>query len=50
MSKIKRDIPMTKKWFCSNCKTISKLEIGISEEDFKCIKCNKRCLLPIRRL
>ncbi len=38
----------TKKWFCSKCKVITELRINLQEEDFKCLKCGKRCLLPIK--
>ena len=46
---LNKDILLFKKWFCSKCKTISNLKLNIQEEDFKCIKCGKRYLLPVKR-
>lgn len=40
---------ITKNWICSNCKTITKLKLDIQENDFKCMKCGKRQLLPVKR-
>lgn len=47
---VKIDDQKIKRWFCNECKTISMLDINISNEDFKCIKCGNRYLLPIKEL